>query len=84
MVFRIERASEHIPRKEKPCENSFLIEENNDEWESNIYGIRINTLEELMNFMKKNGDVVIKNKDNYDIFSYDTYPTIIIYDGYLE
>ena len=84
MVFQIKRSSMMFPVKEKPCGNSFLIKENNEEWESNIYGIRINTLEELMNFMKENGDVVIENKDNYDIYPYNTYPTLIIYDDYLE
>jgi hypothetical protein len=77
MVFQIKRASEHIPRKEKPCENSFLIEEHT--WSSNIYGIRINTLEELMNFITENGDIIIEQKDKYD-----TYSNIIIYDTYVE
>jgi hypothetical protein len=43
-----------------------------------VWGIEINTIEELIDFAKKNGELVFKFEENHNI------PSIEIYDGYRE
>ena len=73
MRFRIKRTSD---RKNCPCRESVFNRETQE------YNIEINTLEELVAFSEKYGELILKD-DNY--YGKEKYiPSIEIYDDYRE
>ena len=77
MKFRVERTSE----KEPPCENC--------QWEyiggeiNSINTIEINTLEELIEFTRKYGNIIVEVENDPEMMI-GPYPLIEIYDDYRE
>lgn len=82
MKFYISRTSDPF-NENSPCDNAILLNPNRDvSWENPIYGIEINSLEELMELKNKVGDIII-SEAYYDDISYSPYE-IEIYDDYRE
>ena len=78
MEFAIERTSD-FEVKNKPCEGAVLVKEETANTYP-IYHIEIGSLEALVELMKKEGEIIIKEGGSY----YDGFPVIEIYDTYRE
>lgn len=79
MKFYVSRSSSTY---EIPCEEAVLLNPNrNKGWEDAVYGIEINTLEELLEFRDKYDDIIIR--ETYNDKSYSELE-IEIYDYYRE
>ena len=74
--FFIERASAKDDRI-APCEGAFLARDLSEDLFGPIWKIRFETLEELMAFISREGQIVIGPDFNEDL-------SITIYDDYLE
>jgi len=85
MKYWVTRASESGYEENPPCENTFLIKKRqgwgdyDDEYEY-FYGVEINTLEEMTDFINKYGKIVLFKTQENEI----NYPRLQIYDTYRE
>ena len=72
MRFRIRRTSNYGDTP--PCEEAYTVpgEINPEKWWCDWY-VNINTLEELLAFNKKHGDLVLMIRNEPTIEIYDTY-----------
>lgn len=82
MKFRVERTSNLFGRTPRPCAGAKLLNPNTPEWESSVWEIELNTLEELVEFVKKNGALVVSHDEREQSDYRGT--TIEIYDTYRE
>ena len=65
-----------------PVEEAVLLNPVREEWDDKLFGIEINTLEELVELMKKvNHPIILRH--TYNDESYSPYE-LEIYDGYRE
>lgn len=64
MKFRVERTSSLFGRTPRPCAGAKLLNPDAPEWEWGVWEIELNTLEEFMDFVKKNGEVVVYNEND--------------------
>ena len=78
MKFAIERTSDWNGEK-KPCEEAVLVKEGSAHTDPE-YHIEINSLEALVELMKREGEIIIKEGGYYE----DGLPCIEIYDTYRE
>lgn len=81
MIFTVERASHGLETKKSPCRGAVKVVRPADKKyiEITYYTIEINSLDEMMKFNKKHGDIVIRD----DLFI-EGMKRLIIYDDYLE
>lgn len=92
MEFLIIRAS-HCLTRDKPCDEAYeittrkcercydgvFIDEQVKRWM-----IEFNSLDDLMNFFNKYGDIIIQHNLEPSLVDLQGMPTIIIYDTYIE
>ena len=76
MKFLVQRTSGWKDRSKKPCEEAELYKEDR-RW--TLWIVEIATIDQLVKFCDKYGEVVIMPKDIGE-----PYPTIEIYDDYRE
>jgi len=83
MVFKVERASTLISSKEPPCEEAKkqtkVFEFHGEDRLLTEWTLKITSLTQLMNFIKKHGDIIIQETRRGEEM-----PTLIIYDDYIE
>lgn len=84
MTFEIRRASDHSYYGVKPCDKSYATEATrtnifDETVKYNKYLIDINTLDDLMDVIKRDGSIII-----YPTHTDADMPSIIIYDDYVE
>ena len=79
MIFKVMRTSFWNDSKEKPCEETFRIEKDEDEYPWANWAVEINSLQELINFQKK-----VKNEIILGTTFKKKEPYIEIYDSYRE
>ena len=75
MWFKVRRASERLrfERIPKPCDEAVVIkEEPYEDTTIKTYGVEINTIEDLLAFVKKYGEIIFDGE------------WICIYDDYVE
>ena len=78
MTFHIYRAS-YLPSDKKPCEEAEeILIGSKSGLAVRVYRLEINSLDELMDFINKYGDIVIYKGSSSES------PKIVIYDDYLE
>lgn len=82
MKFRVERTSGLFGRTSRPCAGAELLNPNALKWECSVWEIELNTLEELVEFVKKNGTLVVSHDEREQSDYKGT--TIEIYDTYRE
>jgi len=84
MRFQITRTSAGYYRKEKPCDGAFVYKRERDTLDDEdrlSWAIEVNSLEELLQIIEKNGEpIIISGACNYQ----DGLPQIEIYDDYRE
>ena len=78
MKFFVRRASQWN-YKIKPCEEAKQENVPYENGEEKVWMVEIDTIEELMNFQSKYGDIIIR-----DSTLYTEYHEILIYDDYIE
>ena len=83
MKFIIDRASNW---GEKPCEEAtpetiVWINKFGKKIKGDVFVVEISTLEELLNFIEKYGNIVMEKETS---FGFKRLPEIIIYDDYIE
>lgn len=78
MNFIIYRTSDHV---DKPCEEATMKKHQleNQDGSSEGWTVEINSLEDLVNFVDRNGNIIIKSKDPFHPVS-----SIEIYDDFRE
>lgn len=84
MTFEIRRASDYSYHGVKPCDKSYAIEATrtnifDETVKYNKYLIDINTLDDLMDVIKRDGSIII-----YPAHTDADMPSIVIYDDYVE
>ncbi len=67
MEFTVESAS--FSTFISPCEEAVFV--GKDRHGKDMYSVTINTLDELIKFINKYGDIIIKKRDSYEITIYD-------------
>lgn len=82
MKFRVNRTSDFFGRTPQPCAGATLLNPDAPEWEESVWEVELNTLEDLVDFIKKNGEVVISH-DEREQSDYKS-TTLEIYDTYRE
>ena len=87
MKFLIRKASErsYLYEENLPIDGSYVVQHPNDETcDEALYGIEINSLEELLELKRKCGHgLVIQDNDYYEELT-EYKNEITIYDGYIE
>ena len=78
MTFAIERTSDWTGER-KPCEEAVLVKEGSARSDP-VYHIEIGSLEALVELMKREGEIIIKEGG----YNNDGLPVIEIYDTYRE
>ena len=82
MKFRVERTSSLFGRTPQPCAGAKLLNPDAPEWESSVWEVELNTLEEFVEFVKENGALVVSHDEREQSDYRGT--TIEIYDTYRE
>lgn len=77
MKYIVRRAS--VWGDVQPCEEANQEYISYKDGKEKVWMVEIGTIEELMNFQQKYGDIII----GYSII-YEGYPDILIYDDYIE
>lgn len=79
MKFSVHRASSHSEAEAPPCEEA-RKEEVETKFNSTIqcWTIELSSLNDIVNFFRKYGDIILKESYLKDM------PTIVIYDDYVE
>lgn len=80
-MMDLEDYNEYISEKKKPCEEAKLINciiNNYGIDNQNRWCVELSTTEDIINFINKNGKIIINKSEVYDI------PTIEIYDSWRE
>lgn len=77
MKYIVRRAS--VRGNVKPCEEAKQEHITYKDGNENVWMVEIETIEELMNFQQKYGDIIIGTS-----IIYDGHPDILIYDDYIE
>ena len=88
MDFIIYRASDSWGRYDKPTDKATLIETviegKRYPTKRSIYHITINSIEDLIDLIGKEGKLVIGNGPKGSFFENDKKPVIMIYDDWIE
>jgi len=82
MKFRVKRTSDPLGRTPQLCAGATLLNPDAPEWEEGVWETELNTLEDLVDFIKKNGEVVVSHDEREQSDYRGT--TIEIYDTYRE